>query len=492
MVSARRSKTSRRPKLRLRPVADIGVERHASWLELFFDLIFVLAIEQVSEEFLHHRTLIGLVGFVALFLPIWWAWVGYTFYADRFESDSDVPFRLMMLGGMLGIGAVALNATGAFHGQSAAFAVAYLIARGMLLMLYVRAHRHVHMARELTRFYLTGFSIGLGLWLASLAVQEPLRFAFWIAGFAAEVIAPLSAVRIVRRIPYDTSHIPERFGLFTTIVIGEMVLSAFSGMSATGWNVSATLAATTGFTLVAALWWIYFDFINFTAQKHWRSAGLAFVYGHLPIVLGLAIVGTGLNFYIAETVRGALSNATLWSLCGGTALYLISLLGIHLAAGQRELIGVRIGTLIGVVVIGATGTFLAPLAVVGMLLAALTLQIVLVTRALRAMAGRDTKSAAREFDDMPAERLNIHSETCTHISLIQQVTPNAQGCEECIAMGEGWVEARVCLVCGHVGCCDTSRNRHAHRHFLETGHPVMQPLEDGQTWRWCYVDNTYL
>jgi uncharacterized UBP type Zn finger protein len=65
-------------------------------------------------------------------------------------------------------------------------------------------------------------------------------------------------------------------------------------------------------------------------------------------------------------------------------------------------------------------------------------------------------------------------------------------CPDCVAIGDTWVHLRVCLGCGHVGCCDNSKNRHATRHFHATGHPVIQSLQPGETWRYCYVDDVYL
>jgi uncharacterized UBP type Zn finger protein len=72
-------------------------------------------------------------------------------------------------------------------------------------------------------------------------------------------------------------------------------------------------------------------------------------------------------------------------------------------------------------------------------------------------------------------------------SLPTDVHPNGRGCEECLATGDRWVHLRVCLACGHVGCCDSSKNRHATRHFRGTGHPVVGSMEPGETWAWCYV-----
>lgn len=81
---------------------------------------------------------------------------------------------------------------------------------------------------------------------------------------------------------------------------------------------------------------------------------------------------------------------------------------------------------------------------------------------------------------------------CSHQDQIQDVTPRTRGCEECLQTGGWWVHLRVCLICGHVGCCDNSPNRHASRHFHDTGHPIIQSFEPGERWRWCYIDETFL
>ncbi|HEY8428117.1 MAG TPA: UBP-type zinc finger domain-containing protein [Sandaracinaceae bacterium] len=80
--------------------------------------------------------------------------------------------------------------------------------------------------------------------------------------------------------------------------------------------------------------------------------------------------------------------------------------------------------------------------------------------------------------------------TCAHLEATVGAHPPARtsGCEECLAMGETWVHLRQCLACGHLGCCNSSKNKHAAAHFLATGHPVIRSFEPGETWRWCYVD----
>jgi uncharacterized UBP type Zn finger protein len=106
------------------------------------------------------------------------------------------------------------------------------------------------------------------------------------------------------------------------------------------------------------------------------------------------------------------------------------------------------------------------LAVVGALAAALTVQ---------APSGQSVAAADGVVD-------------CGHVGLLVDVAPRTPGCEECSRLGQGWVHLRDCLSCGYVGCCDSSRNRHATAHFFATAHPIVRSLEPGETWRWCYVD----
>ncbi len=82
----------------------------------------------------------------------------------------------------------------------------------------------------------------------------------------------------------------------------------------------------------------------------------------------------------------------------------------------------------------------------------------------------------------------LDDKDCSHISQIQDVIPSADGCEDCLKIGDDWVHLRLCLTCGHVGCCDDSKNKHATRHHHETEHPMIVSYEEGENWLWCYVD----
>lgn len=78
--------------------------------------------------------------------------------------------------------------------------------------------------------------------------------------------------------------------------------------------------------------------------------------------------------------------------------------------------------------------------------------------------------------------------SCEHVNSIQVFEPQVHGCEECMAVGDRWLHLRMCLSCGHVGCCDSSKNKHATKHFRATNHPIIQSIEPGEHWRWCYID----
>src|SRR5215210_9160600 len=127
---------------RLRTLADVDAEeeRHASWLELFFDLLFVVAIAELSHELVVNHTLSGFVVFGALFVPVFVAWQGFSFYADRFDSD-DLPFRLALFAGMLAIATLAVLIPDVWHGhRTTGFALSYVALRAIMIALYARTY----------------------------------------------------------------------------------------------------------------------------------------------------------------------------------------------------------------------------------------------------------------------------------------------------------------------------------------------------------------
>jgi low temperature requirement protein LtrA len=202
----------------------------------------------------------------------------------------------------------------------------------VLIGLYVRAWRHVPEARDLCRRFVTFFGAGVGLWLASLLVPAPARYALWALGIGVELAGPLGpgAGAVIRRTPFNFSHIPERFGLFTMIVLGESVVLVTSGLAATDWRAGSVASAVGCFVTVSALWWLYFDFVDVSVVRRSVPAVQLYLYGHLPILIGLTATGAGASLLIKAAGSGGAEPAWRWVYCGGLALYLASISAIHL------------------------------------------------------------------------------------------------------------------------------------------------------------------
>jgi low temperature requirement protein LtrA len=375
MASSLRERWRRPP--RLRTLGTEQDERHATWLELFFDLVFVISIAEVVHTLEDYRTPGGFLGTAALFVAIWWSWVGYTVYADRFDTD-DLLHRVLVLAGMLAVVAMALSVHDALHGGSAQFAVSYVAVRGVVLLLNVRAHRHAAPARPLLTLYLTAFTIGASFWLVSILVPEPARYLLWAVGMAIDLSAPWLGRRQIAEAPIHASHMTERFGLFTLIVLGESVISVAQGAAEVDWAAGTLAAAVGGFLAVACLWWIYFEYIDVTVIRS-VADGLVFTYAHLPLLAGLVSVAVGTEFAVVGAAGGALARSTTLAFGGGTALYLLALTVVHARVGgvvQDRVRWLRLGTAAVALAIGAFAPLGAPLILVGLMDALLVAHLV--------------------------------------------------------------------------------------------------------------------
>lgn len=260
------------PRLR---TLEGGDGRRASYLELFFDLVFVVAIAQLAHELVLDHSLAGFGVFGALYLPVFIAWQGFSFYADRFDTD-DVVFRVVMFTAMLVIAALAIQIPDVAHGKSTGFVLAYVLLRSLMVGLYLRSYRHVAEARPLTGRYAWGYSIGITVWLLSLAFDPPARYVLWGVALAWEFSMPTLARRLFAAIPVHASHVPERFALFTIIVLGETIVVVALGTAGSEWRLSAALVAVFGFVVAAAIWWVYFGAGNEVTLSHSPAAIIAF------------------------------------------------------------------------------------------------------------------------------------------------------------------------------------------------------------------------
>jgi low temperature requirement protein LtrA len=354
----------------LRTAEGAEQERGASWLELFFDLVFVVAVAQLAVALANDLSAAGFLRFFLLFVPVWWAWVGYTMYADRFDTD-DPAFRAMMLSGMLAIAALAVSIPGAFGGGSAGFAISYIAVRIVLIVLYERARRSVPSARTLCTVTMSAFGAGTTLWALSLLAPEPWRFGLWALALLSEGATPWVARRAMASVPVHASHLPERFGLFIIIVLGESLVAVIIGIGGADWHLTSAFVAAAGFLVAACLWWVYFDFADLADIGRGLLARNAFIYGHLPIAIGLTAAGVGTKKAILYSAESHLSAGGSWALCGGTALFLagVSLVcTVSTRAGRKRVLVGRLAATSVVLLLAGIGPAMSSVSLVCLLL----------------------------------------------------------------------------------------------------------------------------
>ena len=365
----------RRP--RLRSTSQDDRESHASWTELFFDLVFAVVVSVLSQSLKQNLSLVGVCEFVALFVPCWWAWVLFTFYIDRYDGD-DVLHRLFILSGMLAIIFLAVNTRNALHGSSTGFALSYVLMRSIVLALYLRAARHVPAAHANLKLYLASYIPSTGLWLLSLAVEAPVHYSVWAFAMAIELLVPLVGSRLLAGTPVHPSHLPERLGLCTLIVMGESIVSVATGTAASNWALNAILMAVGGFAIAACLWWLYFSFLETSVIIRGIRSVHLYNYGHLPILVGLILVAAGTQHGIGEANQAALPLATRWALCGGLVLYLTAIAAIRFTACRNSIIWhpwLLVASLAIPISLAIAGGSLPPLALVGCLLTVLVVKV---------------------------------------------------------------------------------------------------------------------
>lgn len=288
-----------------------------TWLELFFDLIFVAAVAQVAEPLREHYDVSGALRFAALFALIWSAWVGYTTFATRFESEGLLQ-RVLTIVQVFVVAAMAANAGDSLDSrESAGFAAAYAVLRLLLVGQYLRARR-LPDAHGLTTRTVAGHGCAAALWLASSVLPIPWRFWLWALALVIDVATPWTVIAHTVRLPPTPSHLPERFGLFTLILIGEAVVAIMHGMkSQENWPASAAISAFLGMALLFVVWWWYFDAVDAVADQHVRSRRDAirvqiWSHAHFPLYLGIVITGVGVQRLISAASRFGLTPQEVW------------------------------------------------------------------------------------------------------------------------------------------------------------------------------------
>jgi low temperature requirement protein LtrA len=290
---------SRRPwwqTPQLRNDEEIRRQRKVTWLELFFDLFYVVIITRLSHELAQDVSLFGVAQFAMLFLPVWWAWMGITYYNERFETEG-LEQRLIFFVFMIPSAGLALFTHHALTEHFAGFIGSYMVARIIILLLWVRAGLHNRSTFwPVARRYAAGFSLALLVYAAAIATDWPWRFLLVPIGLAIDVLTPITTLPLQQKLPRlsATKH-SERFGLFTLIVLGVTVSTMVEGIANLEWidlrlAIFGVLAIALGF----GMWWVYFDFVGRRPFKPNIWISYAWAYLHVPLFLGIIAAGAGL------------------------------------------------------------------------------------------------------------------------------------------------------------------------------------------------------
>jgi low temperature requirement protein LtrA/signal transduction histidine kinase len=379
------------PILRLVNTAKNAENEHrsATWLELFFDLTFVAAVTEVSKALSENFSLLGFLGFSLLFVPVWWSWLNATYYSDLFDTD-DVIHRCLVAVSMIIVAALAMNLPHALDTTSRGFALSYIAMRVLLIAVFLRAGWHIKLARPLAIRVAQSFGLSALLWLLSTAVPAPARFFIWMVALSIEIGMAVTAGEAVHvELAPNESHLPERVGLFTIIVLGESVLAVVDGASEQQWSVNLMATAVLCFTIAFSLWWVYFDNLGGSAIQAARtcrsvSAYQSWLYAHLPLNLGLAATGVCVHHILAKTPGSSLAIIDRWLLCFSIAICFISLAVINLA-GLSQKAGLwckvrafrRLGAAVAIAMLGLLGYNFTALETVSCITIICVLQVVL-------------------------------------------------------------------------------------------------------------------
>lgn len=297
--------------------------RHATWLECFFDLIFVVVIDDVthllSDTHAGHLDPLQFWKFVLIFVPLWWIWASHTMYANRFDADDRqhrlatliIMFLLIIVSGLIGQ---------RFLASYGAIVVCYAGAKYIIAgMYFVSKRRHkesVQLATSVGCVILIGSSISL----ASVLFPAPERYFVFYLGIAFDLSAFIFFLsRPLQAIPVHTEHLIERVGLLTIIILGESITSLSAGLADIHWTAERLFTAATGFVMISSIWWVYFDsFHLLTEQK--LATGHSILYSHLFVFIGLSILASLIRHAILDDM--ALADFRTLSVIGAVCFFI--------------------------------------------------------------------------------------------------------------------------------------------------------------------------
>ncbi|WP_345438342.1 low temperature requirement protein A [Microbacterium gilvum] len=375
------------PRLRLTPMQPRDPRephRAATSLELFFDLVFVVAVSTAAVQ-LHHalaegHVAEGLLSYGLVFFAIWWAWMNFTWFATSFDTD-DWLYRVLTIVQMSGVLVLAAGIPQAFHGEFAIPVVGYVIMRIAMVTQWLRASASAGGARRATRVYAGGIAAVQVYWVAILFVPHGVPFTIaFLVGVALEVAIPLLAERRGQT-PWHPHHITERYGLFTLILLGESLLASANAIIEALEEVETLgpLVAIAVLTLVvtAALWWIYFW------PPHHRAIGtlgqsIRYGYVHYFVFAAAGAFSAGIEVEIdALTGHSALTGvAASFTVTVPIAVFVLGIWWIAIRRSADRVVNVAVPA-------GAVLVLLDPVLPIPVTLTALILAVVVVVLVLR-------------------------------------------------------------------------------------------------------------
>ena len=263
--------------------------RHATWLELFFDLVFVASIGVVTHHLGHshdgHVSIRQLLQFPVEFVPVWWIWATHTLYSNRFDTDGK-EHRLPTLAIMF-----LMVTMSTFMGESLLesyprFVTFYVVIRTLLAGMYLSAVNRLDNSSTYARTMGIVILLGVILSTASLLFNDPIRQIVFLSGILLEMGAVVLIGTKLDIVPIHRDHLVERIGLLSIILLGESVISLVAGLKGIEWSHLSTISALTGFLLIGAIWWIYFDSIDVLGRVKRLRHGFVLIYSHVLFCMG--------------------------------------------------------------------------------------------------------------------------------------------------------------------------------------------------------------
>ncbi|MCA8942364.1 MAG: low temperature requirement protein A [Planctomycetes bacterium] len=294
--------------------------RRATWLELFFDLVFVAGIGVITHHLAHvhdgHLEGRDIAAFFAEFVPLWWIWASHTLFANRFDDDGR-GHRIVSLSIMfLMMGMAALFGTGLGE-HTRAFVAIYVAIRAILAGLYF-AVPHAASTGICARWMAITIVVGAGFAGASLLFDPAIGRIVFFAGIAFEMVAAVLVSNRSGTLPVHRAHLVERVGLLSIILLGESVISLVASLQGIEWDAYRMTAAISGFVMLCSIWWIYFNGFDVLEHVKRDRHGFVLLYSHVFFLLGLGVLAN----MIRHAVSGDLGVSEFrWLAIAGMTLF---------------------------------------------------------------------------------------------------------------------------------------------------------------------------